>query len=127
MGRPLIGLTFAMALVAGCAVTSPASQTRFGGTLALPSVHVDAGGGCAGVGLDGVLAGNATDPRVAWVESKNGQRIDVVFPDRLGARFTPDLEIVDPNGKVVARAGDPIDGGCPRGDLPGNPVLILWP
>jgi hypothetical protein len=81
----------------------------------------------AGFGLvNARLAGDATDPRHAWLV-ENATRVDVVFPGRLGARFTPSLEIVDQDGVVVARAGDVIDGGCVTGTTDAAPLLILWP
>lgn len=92
--------------------------------LALPNVTIDFDG-CPDIGLgDAVLAGDPTDPGVAWV-MQGPTRVNVVFPPWLGARFAPGLELVDPSGRTVARAGDPISGGCFMGW--GKPVLILFP
>ena len=77
---------------------------------------------CAGVGTEAVLAGDANDPRVAWLVS-SGKRVDVVFPFGFRARFAPNLEVLNDSGVVVARAGDRIDGGC----VTAGPLLILWP
>jgi hypothetical protein len=95
------------------------------GLLLLPSVPLELTA-CPGTGLgdEAVLAGDPTDRAIAWV-MQGPTRIDVVFPPWLGARFTPDLEIVDPDGRTVARAGDKIDGGCFMGQS--TPLLILWP
>jgi hypothetical protein len=112
--------------IAACGGGPLPLPTRQTGLLALPSISIY-GEGCPGVGLgdDAVLAGNPDDPRVAWVEQQlTHGRVEVVFPSSLGARFTPALEIVDPSGEVIARAGDHIAGGCGGG---GGPVLILWP
>jgi len=95
--------------------------------MALPSVDTEGWSACAGVGLEGaVLTGDPRDPRVAWLV-ESGVRRDVVFPSWLGARFAPDLEVVDPGGRVLARAGDHIDGGCVTGEVGTAPLLILWP
>ena len=104
---------------AGCLAASPSD-----GTITLPTVAV---GGCRDVGLrDAALTGDANDPRVAWVV-QNGLRLDVVFPAGYRARFAPELEILDTDGKVVARGGDPIGGGCTTGSDARGPLLILWP
>jgi hypothetical protein len=104
--------------VAGC-MAGPSK-----GTLTLPTVRA---GGCRDVALpDATLTGDQGDPRVAWL-IQNAQRRDVVFPNGYTARFTPQLEILDASGRVVARAGDAVTGGCvTRSDAQG-PLLILWP
>jgi hypothetical protein len=90
------------------------------GTIELPTIDTRGSFPCAGVGTEAVLAGDPTDPRVAWMVSR-GQRVDVMFPYGFSARFAPDLELLDASGAVVARAGDPIDGGC----VTAGPMLIL--
>ena len=118
----------AVVILAGCgfAQSTPA-PTLFAGLLPLPSVTIAPGELCAGIGLvNAVLSGDASDPRLAWVTAQ-GARINVVFPSWLGARFTPKLEIVDQTGRVVARAGALVGGGCVNGGAPGDPLLILWP
>jgi hypothetical protein len=62
---------------------------------------------------------------VTWLKSPaSGGRIDVVFPPGFAARFTPNLEILNAVGQVVAHEGDPVDGGCSLG---GGTLLVLWP
>ncbi len=81
-------------------------------------------GPCAGVGLDAVVRGSPTDPRVVWLANQIaapglGQRprLEAVWPVGYHARFTPGLEVVDGWGNVVLRDGDPVSGACgPRGD-----------
>jgi hypothetical protein len=114
-------LLLALILVACNATPSPAPTDELG-TLALPTVDTRAFQACAGVGTEAVLAGDANDPRVAWLVS-GGKRLDVVFPHGSRARFTPGLEVLNASGAVVARAGDRIDGGC----VTAGPLLILWP
>ena len=69
---------------------------------------------------DTVLRGDASDPRVAWIEqhvalpeaSPQDITVAVIFPAGYRAAFTPKLEILDENDKVVLRDGDPIQGTC---------------
>jgi hypothetical protein len=98
-----------------------------GPTMQLPTIAFD-GSACRGVGLDAVLRGSAADPRLAWVESQlttPAHRVDVVFPTGFSARFVPNLEILDPDGRVIAVAGDAITGGCTTGADAQGPLLIL--
>ena len=127
MSRWIVWISL-IALVVCAACTGLGSSpvpSRFPGLLALPSVVIQ-GDGCAGVGLgdNAVFAGDPDDPRVAWVQ-QGIARMDVDFPPWLGARFTPELEIVDASGQVIARTGDRVEGGCAMGD--GKPLLVLWP
>jgi hypothetical protein len=80
----------------------------------LPTTNWLAGGVCAGVGLEAVLRGSPSDPRVAWLENNIGgqSRIEVSWPAGYRARFNPNLEILDENGKVVLRDGDAVGGAC---------------
>lgn len=106
----------ALALLAGCAPTVP-----------LPTVAT-AGNVCRGVGVEGVLHGAPADPRVAWVDSQflgQHKRVEVVFPEGFAARFTPNLEVLDRDGHVVAEDGDQITGGCVTGPDASGPLLIL--
>jgi hypothetical protein len=74
--------------------------------------------GCAGVGLDAVLVGNASDPAHAWLQ-RGAERIDVTWPPGTRARFAPSLEILASDGGVIAREGDHVAGACvlPSGGL----------
>ena len=81
---------------------------------------------CAGVGTVATLAGSPTDPRLAWMVDPTGGRHEIVWPYGFTARFDPDLAVLDTSGRVVFRAGDPIDGGCVIGGE-GSPLLILPP
>lgn len=111
---PLLGLAV-LFLIAGCASPRPPAAS---GEFALPTleplalppgaVHV-----CAGVAVDGVLHGDPSDPRVAWLTSSStGRRIDVAWQPGYVARFDPTIEILAPGGTVVLRDGDPVTGGC---------------
>ncbi len=94
----------------------------------LPTL-VSYNGACRGIGLhDTILAGSATDPRVAWLVGPGGRR-EIIWPPGFRARFSPDLEVLDASGTVVFRAGDQIDGGCTAGpnDHPASLLLIVPP
>ncbi len=99
----------------------PSVRTLPSGDLALPTVNalVEGLSLCAGVGVDAVLHGSATDPRIAWLVSNApftaGKRVDVVWPAGYRARFTPSLEILDENGNVVLSAGSHVTGLCDDG------------
>jgi hypothetical protein len=121
----VLGAILVAMLVAGC---SPAAPPRASGApgspLPVPTL-ASWNGACAGVGLlKAALTGDPADPRVAWLQTPNGRQ-DVVFPPGFSARFTPLLQILDATGKVVARDGDVIDGGCVTGADAGGPLLIL--
>lgn len=95
-------------------------------TPTLPTLASD-NGGCRGIGLDATLAGSPADPRVAWlVVTRNGGRLEIVWPPGFSARFTPHLEVLDASGRTVFRAGDKIAGGCVAGppEDPGRLLLI---
>jgi hypothetical protein len=70
---------------------------------------------CAGVGLEGVVRGNPSDPLIAWIEG-GGQRLEAIWPAGYQAAFTPRLEVLDAGGRVVLRDGDPVSAGCVIGD-----------
>lgn len=92
--------------VAACAGLLP-------GTAALPTDPQWSGGCGIGVGLDAILHGAPSDPRVAWATDRSsGARIDLLWPNGYSARFLAGLEILDSTGAVVAREGDLIIGKC---------------
>jgi hypothetical protein len=94
--------------------------------IALPTLGND-GSNCRGVGLNAILAGDPRDPRVAWLAMGDGRRQEIVWPVGFRAQFTPELEILDARGRVVLRAGDPVDSGCVIGGAPDlrEPLLIV--
>ena len=81
---------------------------------------------CAGIGLDATLAGDASDPRRAWlVQAGSGDRIDIVWPTGYRARFAPEIEVVDAGGNVVMTGGDQVTTACVIGGDPDAPLLIV--
>jgi len=100
------------------------------GTVRLPTNGASLGGGCLGVSFDeGILHGDRSDPHLAWVQTID-VRVEVYFPLGFVGRFDPKLEVIAPDGSIVARDGDTIEGGCTTAD--DGPVVILtersaWP
>ena len=78
-----------------------------------------------GVGLDAVLHGSPTDPRVVWaVDRSTGSRFELVWPPGYRAAFATQLAIADATGRVVGREGDMITGGCNDVENPSSPVWV---
>jgi hypothetical protein len=61
---------------------------------------------------------------LAWLVNNLGTRHDVVWPAGYRARFIPKLEVLDADGTVVLREGDPVTGACVTSE-PG--VYLLMP
>lgn len=112
------------AVLSGCLGASTPSPTLPPGVLQLPTLDHEEEW-CAGVGLGGmVLTGSPTDPRVAWLASLDGTgRQEIVWQPGYTARFSPNLQVLDPSGRVVFREGDRIKGACVLG--PDDPLLIV--
>lgn len=134
----ITGITLLAVLLGACATSVPpaaptpsapsnaATAVAYGFPLrTLPPVTVPSGAvvTCAGIGLvDAALHGDPNDPKLAWLINAVGpSRIDLVWPSGYSARFDPQLEIVDPNGVVVMREGDQIEGAC----VTSQPNLLL--
>lgn len=76
-------------------------------------------------GMDAILNGSASDPRVAWgVDRLSGRRIELVWPPGYQAKFDPQLAIADADGVIVAREGDILTGGCNDVDDPSAPMWV---
>ena len=119
--RALVGWAICVAVVAaGCGVYGPTpvpSPSRSLGPGEVWLTVFDNHGGqllCAGGGTIGdfQLHGSPTDPRIAWMTRPDGQDQALVWPLGTSARFDPDLEVIGPDGTVVAREGSHISGGC---------------
>jgi hypothetical protein len=92
-------------VVAGCRLTAVPRP--------LPADPAWRGGACLGVGLDAVLHGDGADTRITWATDRaSGDRIELLWPLDHRARFSPTLEVLDERGRVVAREGDLLIGGC---------------
>jgi hypothetical protein len=120
----LLAATLVIVMLAGCGTGSQSASPGASSSFRLPTAGLL--GACDGIGLDGVLAGDPTDPRVAWLAVTGGGRRELVFPLGFTARFSPDLEILNASGEVAFREGDHIGGGCLT-VVPGMPVLVTPP
>ena len=71
--------------------------------------------------LTAVLTVDSDDPRVIWAtNAATGQDIDVRLPGGFGV--TPEDQVVNEDGRVIAVSGDIIEGGC--SDLLQDALLI---
>lgn len=120
-----LGLVVAAMLAGSCAspalpgpsVRSLGSSERWLQTI--PPNSLCAGGGTVG---EVRLHGSPTDSGLAWMTLPDGTRRPLIWQPGTSARFGPDLEVIGPDGVVVAREGSRITGNCafaPTGaDLP---------
>jgi len=70
---------------------------------------------CAGVGLDAVLVGSASDPRKVWLQDvQTASRTELVWPVGFTVRFGqgPAFDVLDAAGKIVSVGGSHISGAC---------------
>lgn len=101
--------------IAGCAqpMTTPTSTRPLGSgerwLRTIPPTGLCAGGGATVVIR---LHGSAADPMVVWMSFPDGRTHQLAWPAGTSARFDPDLEVIGPNGSVVAREGDVVTGSC---------------
>ena len=102
----------ALLIASGCGVPQP-----------LPTVEVFTGV-CRGVGFDGHITGDPSDPRLAWLVGNRGGRRDVIWPPGYTARFSPKLEVFDEKGDIAFQDGDAVSGGCTTGPDAEGPLLI---
>jgi len=58
------------------------------------------------------LHGSASDPRLAWLTGPDGTERPLSWRPGTSARFVPELEVIGPDGEVVAREGAAITGTC---------------
>lgn len=58
------------------------------------------------------LRGSTSDARLVWAMSDRRRRMELAWPNGFSARFGPSLEVLDGQGDVVAREGDPVTDGC---------------
>jgi hypothetical protein len=117
MGRSALirvaGRTTLAVMLAGCAILP---------TTPLPAWQGDCG---LGVGRDLILHGSAADGRVAWaIDGSGAGRVDLLWPRGYMARFNPELEIIDANGRLVAHDGDLITGSCLTAPGDGGAIRI---
>lgn len=76
--------------------------------------------------LEGEL-GARPDP--VWLETDDGGRLSVVWPEGFSVRFNPEPTLFDERGEVKARAGDRIELNQSMEDQTGtydDPVIAVW-
>jgi hypothetical protein len=97
----------------------PAVRPRAAGEYWLP-MWEPRGPLCPASALTGAtLRGSPDDPRISWVERIDGRKMDIGWPPGFRARFMPNLEVLDTEDHVAARAGAVPSGYCagPDGSL----------
>ena len=103
-------LAVAVVVVSCEAGSATAARTVSIPTLPSPSPGVEVL--CAtGLHAPFTLEGDATASPAVWGVDIAGHRFGIVWPPGFKARFSPGLEILDPSGAVVARAGTVSDAG----------------
>jgi hypothetical protein len=114
-------LVLAGCLMIGCTSRVVATPIDLGSNrFALPAANWERDGVtllCAGVGFVGAtINGSPDDPVVVWVD-RGGTNLRLSWPSNgYVAQFTPLLEVIDPSGQVVFRAGDSVGNGCETAD-----------
>jgi hypothetical protein len=112
--QPLLVATVAGWLAAGCSFLGVSGRLL-----------------CAGGGFpDSIIHGDPADAEIVWLETADpmtgeiGVTLRVRWPHGFTARFTPQLELVDGDGQVVAREGDRLTrvGGSSGSD----DRLVIW-
>jgi hypothetical protein len=61
--------------------------------------------------LGGVLQGQAGAPDPIWLVADDGRTMIFVWPAGFSARFSPDAELLDDQGRSVAKAGERVTLG----------------
>jgi hypothetical protein len=127
--QPLLVATVAGWLAAGCSFLGDSSRLP---TLdGAPPPGVSGRLLCAGGGFpDSIIHGDPADAEIVWLETADpmtgeiGVTLRVRWPHGFTARFTPQLELVDGDGQVVAREGDRLTrvGGSSGSD----DRLVIW-
>lgn len=118
MHSHLEGAAVVLILVAACASPDRSTEPMASGLVTLPVAQTEIGGLdvlCGGVGFLGrvELHGSRSDPALTWITWPDGRRENVVWLPGHSARFDTELEVVRPDGIVVAREGSLAKGGCP--------------
>ena len=74
---------------------------------------------CAGVGLEAVLVGSASDPRYVWLsDALTGRRLEPVWPSGFTARFDHGtaFDVRNAAGRVAIVGGSHVNGACVGAD-----------
>ncbi|HEX7399399.1 MAG TPA: hypothetical protein VF302_06485 [Candidatus Limnocylindrales bacterium] len=96
----------------------PATSTIVAGAIVLPALtaaQTTAAASCLRDTGYWVLRGSATGRWLSWAEGIVGPEMQLVWPAGYRARFTPLLDVLAPDGTVIAREGAPITTACELG------------
>jgi len=115
--RALLIICVALAACGGKPTPTP-SRTLGAGEQWLPVANWGDNTLCAGLGYVGEfrLHGAADDPHLAWMILPDGSRTELAWPVGFSARFSPTLEVLDAQGRVIASEGSVVQGGCDTAD-----------
>jgi hypothetical protein len=97
------------AALAGCVTVT--TQTEPPASLTVPHLATIPARTCDPVAITGVLRTDPGDPRVAWLETSDGMRIEVVWPTGYTATWMTlgrelFLEVHDPQGRLFMTTTD---------------------
>jgi hypothetical protein len=103
-----------MGIVACVSPASPSASIRVLGPDEQWLRSTPPAGLCAGGGTTAQirLHGSSSDSRLAWLTLPDGALRQLSWPPGTSARFAPDLEVIGPDGRVIAREGSVITGTC---------------
>lgn len=105
--RLIIGLACAVALAACTAGEGPAPSEE-GSMEPRQSLHPES---IAPSGLEreltGTLGADSVEGGCAYLESAQGTKYEVIYPDGWRVQASP-LQLTDPDGQVVATGGEPV-------------------
>jgi hypothetical protein len=80
---------------------------------------------CRVAGIEATLRGDASDPRIAWLQDDAGNDISLVWPPDWTARFSPRLEVVDAAGRTRLHDGDAVSSVCFRGPPNDRDAVVM--
>ena len=113
--RRVLGSVLASVLLASGCTGAPAVKPRLLGTPVpaytsiIPTGTFLCAGGAFVPPVAGRLAGDSADPRLVWLISPSGGRIDVAWPPGFGITFEPTLKLIDDTGAAIAAEGERIE------------------
>lgn len=123
MGRLAVMAVAAVMAAAACGLSAPTPPTRTPGPneYLLPADPAMVLGpnatplACAGVGLEAVLVGRASDPRKVWLEDVQlAGRVELVWPMGFTVRFGQGaaFDVLNAAGEIVSVGGSHVSGAC---------------
>jgi hypothetical protein len=119
--RRVLSIALLVICVVGCGTPAPSGgpiRALGPGERWLPVAEWGPTQACGGVGYPGDvrLHGSPDDLRIVWMTWSDGSRREIGWDLGTSARFNPTLEVIGPDGIVVAREGSFVTGGCGTGE-----------